>query len=58
LRQENEAKIGALQEQAAEAQADLKEKLDRRIAEIRADYDRRSAKLKQAWELAKEALAQ
>jgi hypothetical protein len=32
-------------------------KLDRRIGEVRADYDRRSAKLKQAWELTKEALA-
>jgi uncharacterized membrane protein len=57
LRQETEAKIEALQEQAAEAQADAKVKLDRRIGEVRADYDRRSAKLKQAWELTKEALA-
>jgi hypothetical protein len=57
LRQETEAKIEALQEQAAEAQADAKVKLDRRIAEVRADYDRRSAKLKQAWELTKEAIA-
>ncbi|HEX5776843.1 MAG TPA: DUF1269 domain-containing protein [Caulobacteraceae bacterium] len=51
LRQETEGKIEALQDQAAEAQADAREKIDQRIAEIRA------AKLKQAWELTKEALA-
>jgi hypothetical protein len=56
LREETNAKIEALQEQAAE-NADGKEKIEARIAEIRADYDRRSAQLKQAWQLTKEALA-
>jgi chromosome segregation ATPase len=56
LRDETNAKIEALQEQAAE-NADGKEKIDQRIAEIRADYDRRSAQLKQAWPLTKDALA-
>ena len=56
LREETETKIETLQDQAAETKADAK-KIDRRIAEIRADHDRRSDKLKQARELAKEALA-
>jgi uncharacterized membrane protein len=55
--QETDAKIHALQDQAATANADRKAKLDQRITELRADYERRSAKLKQALELTKEALA-
>jgi hypothetical protein len=46
-----------LQDQAATANADAKTKIDQRTAEIRADHDQRSAKLKQARALAKEALA-
>jgi hypothetical protein len=49
-------RIEALQEQAAEAKDD-KEKIEQRIAEIRADYDRRSAQLEQTRELSEDALA-
>jgi uncharacterized membrane protein len=56
LGEETEAKIDALHDQAAEAK-EGKEKIEERIAEIRADYDRRAAQLKQAWELTKDALA-
>ena len=32
-------------------------KISQRVAALRADYEKRSAKLKQAWALTKEALA-
>ncbi len=54
---ETEAKISLLQGQVAKATADAKAKIDQRISELRADHERRSAKLKQAWKLTKEALA-
>jgi hypothetical protein len=38
------------------AKDDAKAKIDQAIAEMRTDYERRSGKLKQAWELTKEAL--
>lgn len=57
LNKEANAKTAALQRQVAEAHADAKEKIRQRNAAMRADYDARSAKLKQAWELTKEALA-
>jgi uncharacterized membrane protein len=57
LDKEANAKIAALEKQVAEARADAKEKIRQRIAAIRADYEARSAKLKQAWALTKEALA-
>ena len=56
LREETDAKIEALQDQAAETQAD-KAKVEQRIAEIRADYDRRAAQLQQAREMTEDALA-
>ena len=56
LREETDAKIEALQDQAAETQAD-KAKVEQRIAEIRADYDRRAAQLQQTRELTEDALA-
>jgi len=56
-RQKMEAKIKSLQEQAAKAKGDAKAKLDARIAEVQSEYKRRSDKLKQAWELTKQALA-
>ncbi len=55
--QETDAKIKVLQEQAAKAKANAKAKIDQRISELRADHERRSVKLKQAWKLTKEALA-
>jgi len=55
-RREMEAKVKALKEQVGKAQGDAKAKLEARIAEVQADYERRSGKLHQAWELTKEAL--
>jgi uncharacterized membrane protein len=56
-KQEMDAKIKSLKEQAAKAQADKKAKLEARIAEVQSEYTRRTDKLRQAWELTKEALA-
>jgi uncharacterized membrane protein len=56
LAEETDAKIDALHDQAA-ARKEGKEKIEERIAEIRAGHDRRAAQLKQAWELTKDALA-
>jgi uncharacterized membrane protein len=53
---ETEAKIKSLQEQAAKESGERKAKREARIAELKADQKRRSDLLKQAWELAKEAL--
>lgn len=57
LDKEAKAKVAALEQQVDKAQADSKEKINQRIAAARADYDTRSAMLKQAWELTKQALA-
>ena len=57
LEQETQGKVKELQDQAAKAKGDTKAKIDRQIAEMQADYTRRSSKLKQAWGLTKEALA-
>jgi uncharacterized membrane protein len=54
---ETEAKVKSLQEQAAKARGERKAKLEARIAELKADHQRRIETLKQAWELIKEALA-
>jgi len=51
-----DAKIKTLQEQAAKAQGDEKAKIEARIAEVQSEYQRRTDKLKQAWELTKQAL--
>lgn len=55
--QETKAKIAALEKQLTDARDVAREKINQRIAALRADYDKRSAKLKQAWQLTKEALA-
>lgn len=57
VEQEAGAKIKALEQERTQASGDAKVKIDARIAEVRADYDRRAAKLKQAHESTKEALA-
>ncbi|MCL4299137.1 MAG: DUF1269 domain-containing protein [Anaerolineae bacterium] len=54
--QETDAKIKALQEQAAKAEGERKAKIEARIAELKADQQRRSDLLHQAWELTKEAM--
>jgi uncharacterized membrane protein len=56
-KQRMDEKIKSLEEQSAKAKGDAKAKLDARIAEVRSEYKRRSDKLKQAWELTKQALA-
>ncbi|HZO89799.1 MAG TPA: DUF1269 domain-containing protein [Chthonomonadaceae bacterium] len=53
---ETEAKANALQEQAAKARDETRAKIEMRITVMREDYHRRAEKLKQARELAKEAL--
>lgn len=52
-----EAKVKSLQEQAAKESGERKAKRETRIAELKADQKRRYDLLKQAWDLAKEALS-
>src|SRR5581483_11918090 len=54
---EAEAKIAALKAQAASAQTERKQQLDKRAAEVQAEYRERRVKLDRARELAREALA-
>ena len=54
--QEAEAKLHALQAQQKKAHADAKARIEKRLEDIRAGEKRRSATLKQAWQLAKQAL--
>jgi uncharacterized membrane protein len=54
---ETEAKIKSLQEQTAKARGERKAKLEKRIAELKAEQQHRNELLKQAGELIKEALA-
>jgi len=51
------AKIDAMNDQVAKANAETKARIKARLAELRADRDRRAAKLKEAGALIKEALA-
>jgi uncharacterized membrane protein len=57
LEKNTNAKINALDDQLAKAHAENKARIKQRLAELRADYDRRAAKLKQAGTLIKDALA-
>ena len=57
IKREGEAKIKSLQEQAAQARGEVKAKLEKRIAEERADHQLRTDKLNKAWQLVKEAAA-
>lgn len=52
-----DARIKALQDQAKEASGQTKARIEKRIADVKSDFDRRSKKLNQALKLAKEALA-
>jgi uncharacterized membrane protein len=54
---ETEARVKALQDQAKAASGRAKARIETRIAEAKADFEVRSKKLSQAWELTKEALA-
>jgi hypothetical protein len=57
VQEQGSAKIKELQSQAAQARGDAKAKLDARIAATHANYARRTALLKQAGELTKQAFA-
>lgn len=57
LDREAAAKISALEQQLAITQGELREKLEDRLTRVRTAYAARSAKLKQAWGLTREALA-
>ncbi|HYU26099.1 MAG TPA: DUF1269 domain-containing protein [Thermoanaerobaculia bacterium] len=57
VQHESEAKVKALQAKAAKAHGMHKEKLEKRIGEVRVEYKQRGEKLAQAWALAKEALS-
>jgi uncharacterized membrane protein len=57
IQQEADAKIRAVKQQIAKADADRKEKLQKRVDEIQREHAVRSAKLKEAWKLTQEALA-
>jgi hypothetical protein len=54
---EMEVRMKALQEQAISASDRAKARIEKRRAALKADYEVRSGKLKQAWTLTKEALA-
>jgi uncharacterized membrane protein len=56
VREEADTRIATCRDQAAEAKPDTKARIEQRIAELRADRDRRVARLKHAWDLTKEAL--
>ena len=57
LQKEVNAKIAALEQQMARVKSEAKQDINKRIANLRAEYETRSAKLAQAWALAKQALA-
>jgi len=54
---EGEAKIRLLEERLGRARGDAKTKIDARIKATRAEYQRRSELLRQAWDLARQAVA-
>jgi len=57
IARDGEARIQALQQQAAKAKNEMKSKLDKRIAHERTAHKARVEKLHQAWQLIKEAAA-
>jgi uncharacterized membrane protein len=57
LDKDTKAKINELNDQIAKADANTKARIKERLAHLRADHDRRAAKLKEAGALIKEALA-
>ena len=57
LKNETDAKVAALRKQMQQASDRRKAQIEKRTAEVKADYAARSAKLAQARELVKEALS-
>lgn len=56
LKEEADAKLNKLSDQIATAKADVKQKFEKQREDMKADYDARIAKLKEAGQLTKEAL--
>lgn len=54
-KQEMDAKVKSLQDQISEANAERKAKIEKRIAEMKENHKKRTEKLRQAWELVKQA---
>lgn len=54
---DTDARVKALQDQAKNATGLAKSRIEKRIAATKADFEARSKKLSQAWQLTKEALA-
>ena len=57
LDKERKARISELEQQFRDARGEAKAKLSQRMAALHADYELRSDKLHQAWELTKQAMA-
>lgn len=57
LENESRSKIKELQDQASKVSSEAKAKIDNRIEEVKTDYNARVDKLRQAWDLTKQALA-
>ena len=57
-KQENDANISALEVKLAKATGDEKARLEARMAASRAEHERRSKLLHEAWDLTKQALAE
>ncbi len=57
VKREGDAKIESLQRQIAAARDDQKQRMTERLARMRSEYQQRTAKLHEAWELTKSALA-
>ena len=57
IEREGEAKLKLLQEQIAKTTGQAQANLEKRVAEERAKHNTRVAKLRQAWQLVKEAAA-
>jgi uncharacterized membrane protein len=57
IKREGEAKIKSLQEQATQTRGEIKDNLEKRITEARADHQLRVEKLSKAWQFVKEAAA-
>lgn len=54
-KQEMDAKVLSLQDQISKSSAETKAKVEKRIAEMKENHQKRNEKLRQAWELVKQA---
>ena len=57
-KQDNETEMNALRVKVAKATGDEKARMEARMAARRAEHDRRSNLLHEAWDLTKQALAE